>query len=359
MLRRKSFWLAAAVCLALGGCSASKSAAKYRIAVIPKGLTHEHWQSVHRGALRAAADLQARYGFEVEVIWDGPLKENDAQEQINIVERNVARRVSGLALAPQHSETMVPAVEQAVRQGVPVVILDSDLARKDLYLKYIATDNYHGGQLAAQRLLDVLKQDGKEAPKLVLLRYQVGSESTEQREKGFEDVVAAAIRKQQEAGRPTITWLSKDVYAGSTVDSAEREAGPLLTRLKGQQIDGIFTPNESSTTGMLNALRGQGLLGQVRVVGFDQSEPILQALAEGTLSGSVVQDPYKMGYLGVWTLVQHLEGHDVNPDGRKELSTGEYLLTKENLNDQATRERFDPELQKQRTIQVPDYPKKK
>jgi ribose transport system substrate-binding protein len=356
MLRRRSFWLAALACLFLGGCS-GRQAFKYRIAVIPKGLTHEHWQSVERGALRAAADLKAKYGFDVQVIWDGPLKENDAQEQISIVERNVARRVSGIALAPQHSETMVPVVERAVQQGIPVVIIDSDLARKDLYVKYVATDNYQGGRLAAQRLLDVLAKDGKSAPNLVLFRYQVGSESTEQREKGFEDVVAEAVKKQEATKAPTITWLSKDVYAGATIDDAERQAGPLLSRLKGQRIDGIFAANESSTTGLLSALRSQGMLGKVRVVGFDQSEPLLQALEEGTLDGSVVQDPYRMGYLSVWALVHHLEGYNVSPDGKQAVSTGEYLLTKDNLKDVATRERFDAKMQQQRIIEAPVYPK--
>src|SRR5439155_15309070 len=119
---------------------------------------------------RAAADLKKQFGFDVEVLWDGPLKENDAQEQINIIERNVARRVHGIVLAPQHSETMVPPVERAVQHGVPVVIIDSGLARPDLYLKYVATDNYAGGRLAARRLLDVLAKDGKPAPRLVLVR---------------------------------------------------------------------------------------------------------------------------------------------------------------------------------------------
>jgi ribose transport system substrate-binding protein len=354
MLRRKTFWLTALVCLALGGCSSARPIYKYRLAVIPKGLTQEFWQSIHRGACRAATEIKQRLGFDVEILWDGPLKENDAQEQINIIERNVARGVHGIVLAPQHRETMLPPVERAVQQGVPVVIIDSGLARTDAIVKYIATDNYYGGRLAAGRLLDVLAKEGKSAPRLVLFRYQPGSESTSQREKGFEDVITEMIQKQR-----AITWLSKDVYAGVTVDSAEREAGPLLSRLRGQQIDGIFAPNESSATGMLNALRSQGLLGKVQVVGFDSSEPMLQAITEGNLDSSVVQDPYMMGYLGVWTMVQHLEGHDVCPDGKKEMSTGEYLLTKENLNDLATRERFDAELQKKRTIQPPTYPKKK
>src|SRR5439155_2988937 len=128
---------------------------------------------------RAAADLKKQFGFDVEVLWDGPLKENDAQEQINIIERNVARRVHGIVLAPQHSETMVPPVERAVQHGVPVVVIDSGLARPELMVKYIATDNYNGGRMAAQHLLDLLAKDGKPAPHVVLLRYQVGSESTE------------------------------------------------------------------------------------------------------------------------------------------------------------------------------------
>jgi ribose transport system substrate-binding protein len=228
-----------------------------------------------------------------------------------------------------------------------------------LTVKYVATNNYNGGRMAAERLLDVLEKDGKPAPRIVLLRYQVGSESTEQREKGFEDVVNARIAAQQKAGQPTITWLSKDQYAGATVETAERAAAPLLNSLRDKGIDGIFAPNESSATGTLQALRSLNLHQKVRLVGFDQSQPLLQATTDGDVHGLIVQDPYRMGYLSVWTLVQHLEGMDVSPDGQKELSTGEYLLTRENLDARETRERFDPELQKQRKIETPAYTKKR
>jgi ribose transport system substrate-binding protein len=94
-------------------------------------------------------------------------------------------------------------------------------------------------------------------------------------------------------------------------------------------------------------------------MGFDSSEPLLRAVEEDEVVGLIVQDPYKMGYLGVWHAVQHLEGHDVAPDGRKEFSTGEYVLTKENLHAAASRERYDPEAQSQRSIEVPTYPRRK
>src|SRR5262245_1760536 len=248
MFRTSLLVLGALAPLALVGCT-RRPDYKYRIAVIPKGLTHEHWQSVERGARRAADDLRGQ-GLAVEVLWDGPSREDEAQPQIDIVNQFIARKVSGIALAPQHSENMVDVVRKAQREKIPVVILDSDLADRDLYVKYVATDNYTGGRLAAQRLLKVLREkDGKEAPRLVRFRYKAGSESTEQREKGFLDVVEEEIARQTEAGKPTITWVSTDVELGATKDQAEANARPLLSE-KADAIDGVFAPNESSASGV-------------------------------------------------------------------------------------------------------------
>jgi ribose transport system substrate-binding protein len=355
MFRRALFTLTAAACLAGPGCG-PKTTYKYKIAVVPKGLTHEFWKSIERGARRAAADL-AEQGVSVQILWDGPRKESEAADQIRIVNTLVGSRgANGLVLAPQDSKAMVPVVKETSEKGVPVVIIDSGLDDPSLIVKYVATDNYNGGRMAAKRLLDVLAKDGKEAPKLVLLRYQVGSESTEQREKGFLDEVNAAIEKRKKDGKPAPEVISDDVFAGATVDTSQKVSGPLLIRVK-DKADGIFAVNESAATGMLNELRSQKLNKKIRLVAFDSSEPLLQAVEEGDVDGTVVQDPYRMGYLGVWVLVRHLEGADVSAGG-KNLSTGEYLLTKENLNDTSTRERFDPALQAKRKIQAPEFAKK-
>jgi ribose transport system substrate-binding protein len=362
MLRGYSLAAALGACLALsggcGGCGDSQPQAKYKIAVIPKGLTHEFWQSVHRGAEQAGKDL-TDHGISTQIIWDGPRKEDDAQNQIEIIQLNLSNNINGLVLAPQHSKTMVAPVERAVDQGVPVVVIDSGLSKQDMIVKYIATDNKHGGELAAEHLLKVLRDEGKTAPKLILLRYAVGSESTEQREKGFVEYVNKEIEKQKMEGTPTITWLSNKEYAGATKDSAIAKAIPLLNSYRDQGIDGIFAPNESSAAGMLQALRTQDLNKKIHFVGFDSSGPLLQALEDGDIDGLVVQDPYKMGYLGVWTLVQYLEGYDVAPDGQKTQSTGEHLVTKAILKDKSTRELFEPELQKDRTIKPEPYTKKR
>jgi len=272
-----------------------------------------------------------------------------------LIDRNIANEVSGIVLAPQHSKTMVAPVERAVNQGMPVLIIDSGLENQDIIVQYVSTNNYHGGELAAQHLLKILAEQGKPAPSLILFRYQVGSESTDQREKGFEDVVDRTIEEQKKAGKPTVTWLSRDKFAGATKDSARREAEPLLNNLRDKGIDGMFAPNESSASGTVDALRSLDLNKKLRLVGFDSSAPLLQALRDGDIDALILQDPYRMGYLGVWNLVHHLEGYKIEP---KVMSTGEYVITKDNLDDQSTRELFDPKLQEQRKIEPPVFRKK-
>ncbi len=344
------------VCLSLAGCTGSP-ASKYQIAVIPKGMSHEHWQSVHRGAEQAAKDLSAK-GITVDILWDGPREESDSLEQIKLINQKRTQGVQGMVLAPQDSQQMVPPVEQAVEKGVAVVIIDSNLSEEalqknpNLIVKYVATDNKNGGRLAAKALIDGLEKEGNNKPNLILFRYAVGSESTMQREAGFLEYVT----EQQKAGKK-IAIISDNVYAGATVSSAATAAGPLLTNFKDKGIDGIFAVNESATQGMLNALKTKQMNKQVKLVGFDMSEPLLQAVRDGDIDTLIVQDPYYMGYVGVWTVVMHLEGYDVRKDGR-DFATGEYVLTKDNIDAPEMVERYKVEAQLKRKIVPPDYPKK-
>src|SRR5262245_58940006 len=165
------------------------------------------------------------------------------------------------------------------------------------------------------------------------------------------DEVSAHAARQKKEGKPAVTVISDNVYAGATVDTAQKEAGPLLGKVK-DEADGIFAVNESCATGMLNAMRSQKLNKKIRLVAFDSSEPLLQAMEDGDVDGLIVQDPYRMGYLGVWVLVRHLEGDDVSAGG-KDLSTGEHLVTKANVGEQKVRELFDPKLHAERKIERP------
>jgi len=223
-----------------GSLSGSKTK-KWRVMVIPKGSTHEFWRTVHAGALQAAKD----HG-DVEVIWQGPQKEDDRVQQIQLVQNAIAAKVDGIVLAPLDARALKQPVEAAVDKGIPVVIFDSALESTKT-VSFVATDNYNGGVLAAQRLGKLLGGEGR----IILLRYQVGSESTDQREKGFTDTIAKEF--------PKITYLSDTEYAGATQESAQQKSQSLVTRFR-DKIDGVFAPNETSTVGMLRALESAGLL---------------------------------------------------------------------------------------------------
>jgi ribose transport system substrate-binding protein len=215
---------------------------RWRVMVIPKGTTHEFWMTVHAGALRAEQDLG-----NVEVVWQGPEKEDDRVQQIQLVQSAVAAGVDGIVLAPLDSRALAHPAEMAVAKGIPVVIIDSGL-ESTKPVSYISTDNYHGGVLAAQRMGKLLGGAGK----VILLRYAVGSESTEQRERGFTDTLAKEF--------PGISLLSESEYAGPTSDQAQQKSQSLVTRYRGQ-FDGVFCPNETSTVGMMRALEAAGLVG--------------------------------------------------------------------------------------------------
>jgi ribose transport system substrate-binding protein len=337
MSRPVSYLVAAALPLVFG-CGGPDP--QFTVVVIPKGLTHEHWQSVRRGAERCAADLAAEDGLAVRIVFDGPLRERDAMEQIRIVDRRVATGASGIVLAPQHDRTMIACVARAAAAGVPVVVIDSGLAEQDHITKYVATDNYNGGCVAAEYLIGELKARGKTNPKLILFRYAVGSQATDDRERGFEDTVNRIC--------PAVEWLSANQYAGATRDSAMRAAGPLVQRFR-DRADAVFAPNESSATGMAEVLKSQGYNKKILVMGFDASKPLLDAIQEGDIVGSILQDPYRMGYVATWYCVEHLRGKDVS-DGRRNLSesTKEYLVTKDNLASDFTRGLYDPTYQARR-----------
>jgi len=308
-------------------CISSLSAAeKYTIAVIPKGTTHEFWKSINAGAVKAQRELQAQ-GLDVSVIWKGPLREDDRDQQIQVVENFISRRVSGIVLAPLDSKALVRPVNTAMRAKVPVVVIDSGL-KSDAYVSYIATDNFKGGQLGAEHLGKLLGGKGN----VILLRYAVGSASTEEREAGFLDVMKTKF--------PMIKILSSDQYAGATRETAYQAGQNLLNRY-GKEVEGMFAPCEPVTIGLTMALRNIGKAGgQVKLVGFDSGTQSVEALKRGDLQGLVVQHPVKMGYLGVMTLMDHLRGKQV----LKQIDTGVRLVTPQNMDSPESKELIYPPL---------------
>ena len=284
------------------------------VAVIPQGTTHVFWKSVEAGALQAGTELG------VEVVWKGPIKENDRAQQIQVVQQFLTQGVSGIVLAPLDSRALVAPVREAGSRGIPVVIFDSALEGEPGrdFVSYVATDNLAGGRMGGDHLAELLGGRGE----VVLMRYLVGSASTSQREEGFLESLA---------GHPGIRVTVDNRYAGATAGEAKTQALNMIDPIRRAQ--GIFAPNESSTYGVLLALRQEGLAGHIRFVGFDASPPLVQALRDGEIDALVVQDPWNIGYRAVTVLVGHLDGEAVPPV----IDTGAVLVTRENLDDPALR----------------------
>ena len=293
------------------------------IAVIPKGTTHEFWKSIHAGAIKASREI-SETGTLVNIYWSGTLREDDEEQQIQVVESFISRGVNGIVLAPVDDQALVKPVAKAARAGIPTVVIDSALASEDM-VSFVATDNRKGGELAVRQLGKLLKGKGK----AILLRLQ--SASTYNREEGFLEVMRSEFSG--------IQMISSNQYAGVTPDSAKRASENLLSRF-GRTVDGIFCPNESSTSGMLLALQDFKKAGKIAFVGFDSSETFIEAMGRGDLHGVVVQDPLKMGYLGVKTIVAHLQGEPVE----SRIDTGAVLVTTENLDEPQIQELIRPPL---------------
>src|SRR5437764_3230104 len=196
----------------------------YTIAVIPKGTTHEFWKAINAGAIKAQREL-AGQGTKAEVIWKGPLREDDRDQQIQVVENFMARRVSAIVLAPLDSQALVKPVHNAIQAKVPVVIMDSDL-KSDRYVSFVATDNYKGGQLAGKQMGKLLGGKGQ----VILLRYAVGSASKEAREAG-------CLERLEKY--PEIKLISSDQHAGATRETGYQVSQNLLNRF-GREVNGIF-----------------------------------------------------------------------------------------------------------------------
>lgn len=320
------------LCVVVAGCSGAKNDAAtsntgaLKIAVIPKGTTHVFWKSVHAGALQAAEELK-KQGIDVEILWKGALLENDREGQINLVQDFTAQGVQGIVLAPLDATALVPSVRAAKDAGIPTVIFDSGLADESVIVSYVATDNYNGGVLAARELGKRLDGQGN----VILLRYYVGSESTEQRERGFLDT----LKKDY----PNIKIISDDQYSGTTPLEAQNKALQLLNQF-GDRLNGFFAVCEPNTVGVLGALEQEGLAGKVKFVGFDPSPHLVQAMVDGKIHGIVLQDPVAMGYQSVKTLVAHIRGDKVE----RRINTGETMATPENREQPDIKKLLDPPL---------------
>lgn len=291
------------------------SQAKLKIAVIPKSNVAIFWKSVHAGVKLASV----AFG-DVEVVWRAPSDEVTLQ-QISVVEQCIAEGVSGIALAPLEKDSLAVPIAKAVKKKIPVLIFDSAIkgtAGKD-FISIAGIDNKKAGNIAGEHLAKLLGGKGK----VVMLRVMASQSNIVSREEGFLETVTRY---------KDIHLIGKNLCVIGTEEEAMNESMNMADKLK--EADGIFCSYEQSTMGMLLALRKLDLVGKVKFIGFDAPASAIEALEKGEISALVAQDPARMGYLSVKTLVDYIRGKKVP----QMVDVPVQIITRENLN--------DPEIQK-------------
>jgi ribose transport system substrate-binding protein len=275
--------LAALLALSALGCGRSRSKT---IAVIPKATSHLFWQSVQAGAIAAGRQLK------VSVVWNGPTQETDYSRQIQIVDSMIAQHVDGLAVAATDRNALNASLDRAAKAGIPVTVFDSGVDSTN-YMTFVATNNYAAGQAAARTLAHMLP--GKR--KIAIVLHAPGSASTMDRERGFEEAITKEF--------PSIRIVARQ-FGMSDRSKAMAAAENILTA--NPDLDGIFASSEPSAVGTALAIKERNLSGKIRFVGFDSSEGLVADLRGGTIDALVVQDPFRIGFEAVRTLVDRLHG---------------------------------------------------
>jgi ribose transport system substrate-binding protein len=302
-----------AVILLLLGLQCGSGEKKIELGVIPKSTGGEFWETVEKGA-RAAAKEKG-----VEIRWEGTVSETEIAEQNKIIENMINLGVDGLAIAPLNSTAQRKPVENTVKAGIPAVVFDSSV-EGDSHKSYVATDNEKAGAMGARHMIELV---GNKPAKVMVMRFIQGTGSTEARAKGFIDTVKASGYT-----------VAADPYPDTgTIEGCKTTAANTLEKFveDGQlALDGIFAANLYSALGVASALddlRKSGVKVNLKFVGFDTSKKLVEDVQAGTIDALVAQDPYKMGYLAVETLVKVVKGEEVP----KVIDTGAVLVTKKNL----------------------------
>ncbi|MGH9583995.1 MAG: substrate-binding domain-containing protein [Bryobacteraceae bacterium] len=200
---------------------------------------------------------------------------------MQIMETMIDRHVDAIAVAPSDETAFKIVVDRATAAGIPVVIFDSAVATKK-YVTFVATDNYLGGKMGADRLGAVLHGKGN----IVMMKTVPGGASTMAREAGFHDEIKTKF--------PPIRILDERFGMSNIAQSLAVTENMLNAH---PNLDGIFASNESGSEGAAQALRSRGL--HLKLVGFDSSPMLINLLKQGWIDSLVIQDPFKEGEIAL------------------------------------------------------------
>lgn len=288
------------------------------VAVIPKASADIFWQSVHAGAVKSA------WKHNVKIVWDGPANETDIATEMQIMETMINRHVDAIALAPSDRSAFKIVVERAYAAGIPVVIYDSGIDT-DKYTSFVATDNYLGGQMGADRLGQILGGKGK----IVMVNTTPGGASTTAREAGFRDELTKKF--------PEIKILDERFGMASIAQSLTVTENMLTAH---PDLDGMFSSNESGSEGAARALKGRN--SRIKLVGFDSSPALIDDLKAGWINTLIIQDPFRIGETAFDQAVKAIRGEKV----AKNIFLPPRYVDRQNVNDPDVDAQLHPDLKK-------------
>lgn len=278
------------------------------LGVVPKSLGLSFWTTVKNGAQCAAKKAEG----DVSVQWTGTTAETDVSGQIDILRNLVTRQVDGVVYAATDAKALAPVTKEALDEDIPVAMIDSGTDPQPDGVPLYATDNKAAASKAADEMAQRL---GSGDHKIAIIQFQPGTSTNTQRVSGFK------------AGLEDHSNIELvDVQSShSSVDTARRVTADILTAHP--DLDGIFAANEPSVLGAVQAADSAGKSGDLTMIGWDAAEDELTALENGKVSALVVQNPFKMGYLGV----QKMVGHIRTGERMQSTDTGVTFVTQNNL----------------------------
>jgi len=314
------FALVAALTL---GVSLSAFAQPYDIAVIVKATDSDFWQQVLIGA--RTADKQYDH---LTIREYGPVSEADIQGQVAILENVIISQPDAIVIASTSSDATIPALERAYDMGIKIILIDN-LVHTEKYHSFLATDNIVGGGLAAEQFVARLQQMGKPLEgKVGLVSAMAGVQVLTNRDNGFKTRLAELA--------PGLEILPTR-YVDNDIPTALAAAEDIITSTP--DLVGFFADNNHTGVGVGRALAERNLGDDLVLIAFDSDPEEVNALKEGHIYALVVQDPFGMGYYGVMSAVDALEGKELP----RYVDTGVVVVTRDNFNDDSVQHLLFPE----------------
>ncbi|MFC5445856.1 ABC transporter substrate-binding protein [Rhizobium halophytocola] len=306
MFTRRTLIGAASALALLSATGIAQAQDKMYIPLISKGFQHQFWQAVKAGADKAAKE------FDVEVTFEGPDNETMVDKQIDMLSAALAKKPAAIGFAALDSQAAIPLLRKAQEQNIPIIAFDSGVD-SDIPMATAATDNIAAAALAADKMADLIGDEGKVA----LVVHDQTSRTGIDRRDGF-------VNRIKEA-HPKIEIVSIQYGAGDQLQSTEITKSILQAN---PDLKGIFGSNEGSAIGVVNGVKESGRKDVV-IIGYDSGAAQKQAIKDGLMAGAITQNPVGIGYETVKAAIAAAKGETVE----KNIDTGFYYYDKSNIDD--------------------------